>query len=74
MGIEPTSDALTPLNGFEDRGGHQTSKLFPAVIKHNSIWVIQNGFQFCNDRVYRTGTRELSLPDCSAASIEPCPK
>ena len=31
MGIEPTSDALTPLNGFEDRGGHQTSKLFPVV-------------------------------------------
>lgn len=30
MGIEPTSDALTPLNGFEDRGGHQTSKLFPV--------------------------------------------
>ena len=23
MGIEPTSDALTPLNGFEDRDNHQ---------------------------------------------------
>ncbi len=25
MGIEPTQDARTPRNGFEDRGAHQDS-------------------------------------------------
>ena len=34
MGIEPTRDARTPRNGFEDRGAHQDSsasgELFPG--------------------------------------------
>ena len=32
MGIEPTRHSFEPLNGFEDRGGHQTSKRFRALI------------------------------------------
>jgi hypothetical protein len=36
MGIEPTQDARTPRNGFEDREAHQdssaSSKLFPVNI------------------------------------------
>ena len=28
MGIEPTRPAFAGFNGFEDRGGHQTSKRF----------------------------------------------
>ena len=55
MGIEPTSDALTPLNGFEDRGGHQTSKLFP-VVKRNQ----RNGFLFCT-----TASIQPALESCA---------
>ncbi len=31
MGIEPTQDARTPRNGFEDRGAHQDSSASSIV-------------------------------------------
>jgi len=40
MGIEPTSDTHdAPLNGFEDRAGHQHRKHFRKA--HCRAWVCQ---------------------------------
>ena len=37
MGIEPTRHLFRPLNGFEDRGSHQTSKRFRSK-KNKGLW------------------------------------
>ncbi len=71
MGIEPTSDALTPLNGFEDRGGHQTSKLFP-VLKTSFNSKFRNGFPSCSDPVCTTGTVSGPCRIVASLAVSPC--
>ena len=38
MGIEPTKHSFERFNGFEDRGGHQTSKRFRGAFYVRPKW------------------------------------